>query len=220
MTQYTACGKAIIFVVAMHHPEWEKSYYNNEMRSKESGTTKFLQDYYFEREDALVIDEKYNAKVREFVSQFPDEYEENFYTGAPDPARPTMKTKIKMAFENGYIQMSEIYTVFFAVKMYEDSLTIGDWEKLVETIKIGEKNEFREVSLISKEFYEDMYGCGYFCKFITREGLAIGKAFSNYSSFESQFKNEDGTFSFACRADFINNRGRFIRLGGRVSRIK
>jgi len=24
VTQYTACAKAIIFVVAMHHPEWEK----------------------------------------------------------------------------------------------------------------------------------------------------------------------------------------------------
>ena len=217
------------------NPEWERAYYDEETRSKEPGTTKFLQDYYFDHQnthdevqangttkhfEALAPNEEYNAKVREFVSKFPDEYEEDYFTGAPDTTRPKMKTKIKMAFENGYIQMHEIYTVFFAVKMYEDSLTIGDWEKLVETIKIGEKNEFKGVSLASKEFYEDIYGCGYFCKFITPEGLTIGKSFSNYEGFESQFKNEDGTFSFACRADFINNRNRFVRLGGRVSRIK
>lgn len=217
------------------NPEWEKACYNKETRIKEPGTTKFLQDYYFEHQqehdellangetkhyNALVIDEAYNAKVREFVSQLPDEYEEDYYTGAPDTTRPKMKTKIKIAFENKYILIQDIYTVFFAVKMYEDSLTRDDWEKLVESIKIGEKNEFRGVSLVSKDFYEDIYGCGYFCKFITREGLTIGKSFNNYSSFESQFMNNDGTFSFACRADFINNRNRFIRLGGRVSRIK
>lgn len=195
------------------NPEWEKAYVlsNGE---RVNGTTHALRAYYESRSD-LVIDEAYCSKVRAFVDALPDDKWYNDYYERYEG----FNYNIKRAFEAGYIKPVDLYTVFFAVKMYDESLTEGDWEKVAAQFKVGEKREFRSLTLESKTFYDDIYGSGWFCKFSTSDGVTLTKSFSNFDGFEAGFKNEDGTYSFAARVDFINNRKRTIKLGGRVSKI-
>jgi len=102
---------------------WQKSEYDRSCRNKLPGTTDFLNTYFNENEDKLSIDEGYNAKVKEFVKGLP---ESEFNNG------------IKETFEFGYCSRFEVFKVFFAVKMYEDSLTMGDWELIKGKTVVGE----------------------------------------------------------------------------------
>ena len=195
------------------NPDWEKSYYDQN-DNKVPGTTHHLRAFYENHPD-LAIDSDYNARVRAFVEALPDDKTYNeFYERYEG-----FNYSIKKAFEAGYIKPVDFFTVFFAVKMYDESLTEGDWEKVAAQFKVGEKREFRGLTLESKTFYDDIYGSGWFCKFSTSDGVTLTKSFSNFEGFEAGFKNEDGTYSFAARVDFINNRKRTIKLGGRVSKI-
>lgn len=205
------------------NPEWEKVYYEGEGRNatKVPGTTTKLLEFFQENANRLTVDEVYCEKLRSFVSSLKndDEIETDRYNGT-QYRREGFNSKIKSAFDAGYVLNQDFYTVFFAVKRYEESLTEGDWQKTAAQFTVGEKKEFRNLSLLSKDFYEDFYGNGWFCKFSSPDGVTITKTFSNFDGFDADFKNEDGTYSFIARVDYINDRKRTIKLGGRVSRIR
>lgn len=157
----------------------------------------------------------YINAVKAFVGRLEGKKVVNFYGEIGDD----FNGKIKTAFDAGYILKADFYTVFFAVKMYEDSISSGDWEKQVSVYKVGEKYAFVGCELITRDEYEDVYGRGWYCKFKTTGGIVITKTFSNWDGFESQFKNDNDTYSFKARVDYINAKNHTVKLGGRVSKL-
>lgn len=203
--------------------EWEKTYWKGEglNATKVSGTTKKLLDYYQDHSDALVPDMEYNGKVRAYVATLPNDDRYDDLDGLPQNNYMVegFKSGIKRAFEDGFVLNKDFCKVFFAVKMYEESLTKGDWEKQAAAYTIGEKARLAMAVLVEKWFYNDYYGSGWGAKFKTADGMVFQKSFSNWDGFENKFKNEDGTYSFQARVDYINNNKRVIRLGGPASKI-
>ena len=196
-------------------PEWEKAERTN-FGEYIGGTANGLLDIV----NAPELPANYFESVKGFVSGLADDTKTEYdpYTGTPYIC-DGFNTKIKRAFENGFILKADFYTVFFSVKMYEESLTAEDWEKRVACYKVGEKCSFSGLTLVSREKYEDIYGSGYFVKFATADGIIITKSFSNWTGFEYQFKDKDGKYSFKARVDYINTKKRTVKLGGRVGRI-
>lgn len=194
--------------------EWEKAERINRFERVGGTTEKLLSFRDVSRDE---IPQSYIDAVKGFVARLESKPVLNGWGDVEDD----FNGKIKAAFEPGYVLKSDFYAVFFAVKMYDDSLTIEDWKTRVSaTYKVGEKYAFVGCELVNKEYYEDVYGAGYFCKFTTTDGITITKTFSNWDGFDSQFRNENGTYSFMARVDYINNNKRTVKLGGRVSRIK
>lgn len=185
-------------------PKWEKTGWDERYRSKVPGTTDHLNEYYDDNVSAIAVDEGLRARVGEYVSRLPES---------------DFNSAIKEAFENGYVARHEVYKVFFAHKMYEDSLTEGDWEETVRRIKDKGLISLNHAELLRKDLYEDYYGSGWMAWFRDREGVTYYKTFSNWCSFEDKFKEEDGTFSFAADLSWVDNRKREIRLGGRVRKL-
>lgn len=194
------------------NPEWEKTYWENKY-TKVPGTTTKLRDYFDSHED-FVIDAKYNAKVKAFVDTLVGGSKQDEW----GDSELDFNGKIKVAFDDGYILPRDFYTVFFAVKMYEESLTRGDWDKVAAGFQVGQKVEIRNAKVVSKDFEEGCYGTAWFVKF-DFGGVILTKSFGHIGTLEN-FEQKDGTYSFMARVDYINNNKRTIRLGGRFSRIK
>lgn len=191
--------------------EWEKSYWVG--RTRIPGTTDKLRDY-FEAHDDFVVDAKYNAKVKAFV----DSLVGGSQLDECNNLEPDFNGKIKAAFADGYILSRDFYTVFFAVKMYEESLTRGDWDKVAAGFQVGQKVAIRNAKVVSKDYEEGYYGTTWFVKF-DLGGVILTKSFGNIGTLDD-YEQEDGTYSFMARVDFINNNKRTIRLGGRISKIR
>ena len=195
--------------------KWEKPVYEEVGRKLEKvkeGTTEVFKEKFMEGLLSEGADASYVEKVKAYVASLPydmdgDEINEEGFN-----------TKIKRAFENEFIQLFEIYTVFFAVKSYEESLTAGDWEATAAKFPVGEYAVLRGAKIVKKQMVETIYGdvlnvvfeCG---------GVTFRKEFSSMATFEEKFKGEDGTYSFSARVKYISNRNRIIGLGGAVKRI-
>lgn len=185
--------------------QWKKSWFNTETRHKEPGTTDFLWDYYYENVSRFELDEGLSKAVRGFVSSLGDD---------------EFNRDIKQAWEDQYIQKWEIYKVFFALKMYEDSLTVGQWENQKAAFVVGEKINLLNVSVVKKEEGRDEYGYFTYITFKNKEGVLFSKSFTSTSALEIDCKNPDGTYSFSAKCVHIDDRKRMVKLGGRISRIK
>lgn len=193
-------------------PEWEKAVQISRFE-RTGGTTEKLMAFRDVTRDEIPAE--YIDAVKVFVAGLESKKVLNGWGDVEDD----FNGKIKAAFEPGYVLKSDFYAVFFAVKMYDDSLTVGDWREQVAAYKVGEKYAFVGCALVAQEHYDGIYGSGDLCKFLTADGITITKSFSNWDGFESQFKNPDGTFTFKARVDFINEKKRTVKLGGRVGRI-
>ena len=165
---------------------------------------------------------EYCAKVRACVAAL----EEDSYD-AQDPYNGTVyheggfKSGIKRAYEDGFILERDLYKVYFGVKMYEDSLTAGDWDNLMKGIVVGEKITLRNATLlcarqtIDEWTNEELTYCEFSCN-----GIKYTKLLSNFPAFKESYQNEDETFSFTCKVAYINNNKRSVKLGGRASKAK
>ena len=185
---------------------WVKSSYDWSSHEKIPGTTQFLEEYFEKNFNTFVPDERLGEAVERFVKELSGESDFN--------------KEIKAAWEAQYIQMWEIYKVFFALKMYEDSLTEGQWENQKAGYVVGEKITLREVEVVSKEEGADEYGPWTYIVFKNKEGVLFSKSFSSTATLESNCKNPDGSYSFIAKCGYINDRKRMIKLEGRISRIK
>ena len=185
--------------------QWQKSWFNTETRHKEPGTTDFLWDYYYENASRFELDEGLSKAVRGFVSSLADD---------------EFNRDIRQAWEDQYIQKWEIYKVFFALKMYEDSLTVGQWENQKAAFVVGEKINLLNVSVVKKEEGRDEYGGFTYITFKNKEGILFGKSFTSTRALENDCKNPDETYSFSAKCVYIDDRKRMVKLGGRISRIK
>ena len=184
--------------------QWERSYW--ESGRKVPGTTKFFEEYWAGNADRFSLDKELSENVRKFVEGL---------DGSNDFNR-----EIKEAWEAQYIQLWEIHKVWFALKMYEDSLTIGDWENKTAGFVEGESVELRNVKMVSKEEGEDEWGMYWWVIFENNEGIKFGKSFTSMLSLETSYQNPDGTYSFKTNCHKIDNKKRIIVLKGRCSRLK
>lgn len=186
--------------------EWRKASVDRN-GYKIPGTTTELNSYFDEKCKELVLDEEYNSKVREFVKTLP---EGEFNDG------------IKTSFANEYLSRREIYKVFFAIKMYEEFLTLGDWEAQKSKLVLGETIKLEGVGMVKKELVENPYWCtrDWYVVFKNSEGVRFYKVFSSLQTLETTCKNEDGTYSFQAKCSYINDKKREVKLGGRISRLR
>lgn len=195
---------------------WSKSY--REGDKKIPGTNTLVFDWYLsQKADHFKEDERYTAKVAKYVATLPND-DEQWADGAFEEG---FKSGIKRAFAEGYILASEIFRVWFAIKMYEESLTLGDWQSKAAQYEVGSKIQLRGLELCSTIRIEDFYyGPSVKSTFKTKDGMIIEKSSSIGASFPEEYKQADGTYSFAATVKYINEKRRVIKLGGRASKVK
>ena len=196
------------------NPEWQKAERDNRGRKIGEGTTDLLLEYYAKRVEKLVIDEEYNKKVRDFVETLPDDHGYNEWEGETG-----FNCKLKQAFEAGFIQNKDFYTAFFAVKMYEDSLTAPEFEEKVKGLEKGSYVDLVGAKLVDKFEDEGYYGWVTVARF-EYNGVMFSKSFSNWCSTEASYKKEDGKFYFSAPVDYINRKKREVRLCGSCRKLK
>ena len=193
---------------------WEKPVYEEcgrKLEKVKEGTTELFKEKFVEGALNGEANMEYGKKVKAFVEALPYDMD---LDGVNEEG---FNTKIKRAFENEYIQLFEIYTVFFAVQNYEDSLTAGDWDKVASRFHVDQYADINGAKVLSNEHYEDMYGGGWLFKFDCG-GVIFSKTFSTLAAAD-KFKGEDDTYSFSAKVYYINNRKREIKLGGRARKI-
>ena len=196
-----------------HGEKWERPIYDDRGYKLDEGTTGIFKSEFLSGELDGEIDEAFNRKIKEYVNSLPyDMYGEEIDDEG-------FNTKIKRAFENEFIQLHEIYTVFFAIDKYERSLTIGDWHKLTECYKKGDYVDFIGATVIDKELVEGYYGWSHLVRF-EYNGVVFVKSFSNWDSTERSYKREDGKFYFSAPIDYVNDYKREIRLCGSCRKLK
>ena len=183
-------------------PIWEKVEYSGD--TKYEGTTDLLNAYMVGH--PAEINHEYNAKVFEFVNTL--ECDEN---NADD-----FNTKIKRAFECGYISRYEAYLIFFAVLKYEESLCPFT-EKLAEAgVVSGEKFRLR-CSILREKMFVDR---DYIYEFILRDentGLIFVKRSSTPFGID-KYKIGDNLYEFTSKIGYISHNTRIIYLRGRLSK--
>lgn len=182
---------------------WEKVYWddNNE---RVPGTTDKLWDFYASRKDEIKENPVLYCQVLDYVNNLESS---------------EFNDSIKDSFRDGYILWKEVFKVFFAVKMYEDSLTEGDWQEKTKDFEYGKPILLKNVEFVSSEyFWDDYYRTGsYDVTFKNADGIVFLKSFSSTNAYE-KFKNADGTYTFSCPCGRIDNRRRQVILKGRCSK--
>lgn len=190
----------------------------------EEGTGARVWKYYGENADSIKngMDADYAKAVCEYVKGLENDDRKSYNPfNMEERVEEGFKSGIKRAFADGFILEQDLYRVWFAIKMYEDSLTFGDWEKAKAPFVQGEKFNFVNAKLThSHEGYDEFYGTDYtYCEF-EYNGVKFTKSFSNYVAFIDSFKVAPNTFTFACKIGYIDDRKRQIRLEGRCSKVK
>lgn len=190
----------------------------------EEGTGARVWRYYGENADSIKngMDAEYAKAVSEYVKALEDDDSMDIdpYNGS-EYFKEGFKSGIKRAFADGFILEQDLYKVWFGIKMYEDSLTLGDWEKAKAPFIKGEKFNFVNAKMTHKhEGIDEYYGGTYtYCEF-DYKGVKFTKSFNNFESFCESFMVAPDTFSFACKIGYINDKKRQIKLEGRCSKIK
>lgn len=183
------------------NPNWEKAWYdvNN---IKHDGTTALLNDYFDRNAGKIAVDEAYTEEVRKYIATLPE---------------GDFNDSIRAAFENDFIPRHKVFAIFFAAKMYEESLTSGDWAKVVSEYPSGASIDLKGAKLLSKERVQDFYyGGSYWLAKFSVNGVTFRKSISNWLSFEDKFMDEDGSYTFNAAVKYIDDRRREIELGGRT----
>ena len=183
------------------NPIWKKTAYDA-YNNKIPGTTDFLNAYFNENAEKVDVDTEFASAVREFVKTLPE---------------GDFNDKIRQSLGCDYIPRHSVFTAFFAVKLYEESLDNG-WKDAHETHTIDEYYDLIGAQLLSHTFVNDIYGCYYLCKFLCN-GIIYSKTISALNSLD-KYKKEDGTFSFSAKVYRFEERQHEVKLGGRLRLIK
>ena len=192
--------------------EWVKGRYDNSVYLP--GTNKDLQNYYIENE--WTVDDSLLAKVRAYV--------DTLKGGVDFDGEPDFNQRIKDAVRDEWIAVQDIYLAYFALKGYEDSLTAGDFDAVLQSagIEKGVKYTFKgSLSKLEEVECVDYYGQPYMelqASFIEAgTGLVFVKSVS-YGSVIDPYKQEDGSYKFKATVKYIARKKRYIGLGGRLSK--
>lgn len=134
--------------------------------------------------------------------------------------------KIKQAIEDQYIAKGEVYLAFFAMKMYEQSLTAPAFEQALADHNIVKGEKYTLTAKLTKfkeELCEDYYGETYRVWIATLADQTSGLTFVKECSHKAildPYKGEDGLFRFTCKVGYISTRDQKITLRGRASKAK
>lgn len=176
---------------------WVKSYYDQ--WDNKCGTTVDFKSWLDVNEDKLgEVDQEYVGKVKSFVGGLGD----SDFSGS-----------LKTVFGSEFIRPFEVYAPFFAIKMYEESLTKGDWDEAVKDIKAGQTVVFRNVD-VKVEMMNNWDGSICWKAEMEKDGVKYVKWLSGSTVME-KYNNGDGTYSFSADVKRVDNRRREVYLGGR-----
>lgn len=193
--------------IAQHGDNWQKTYWENR---EKHGTSVDLSEHYDEYDGQ--IDSHLCASVQSYV---------NTLEGGQDEfGEPTFNQKMKDMFVNEYICLDELYLAFFAVKGYYSTIKGNDFLKSIESYHEGEKIKFVgklvNINYVQSTGYweEDYYDA-----VLEMNGITFKKVVAHKGVFD-KYTNSDGTYSFMVEVRRINSSKQYIRLGGRLSKIK
>lgn len=187
---------------------WQKSYY--EGIRKVGGTTGWINDYY-DRLNTLaslnaIKDDTYFNNVKEFVKTLDGSNEFN--------------RNIMDVFEFGYVNRFDMYTVFFAIKKYEDSLTVDFWSDIKSSYPTGQKADVINARVIGCTPHDGFYGITYEYVLEDVNKVKFMKSFSSSTGID-QYKDENsGLVSFSGVVTGYNDYRRCVIISGRVSKVK
>lgn len=202
--------------IAEFGTKWKKPEYDRGYKVS-SGTNDALIGYEVDNKN-IEINTELADKVRAYYDT-----KEGGYSDWDN--EPNFVQKIKNAFENEYIEVGQMFLPFFALKDYQDSLTFGDYEKLLEENGITKGGKFLFVGKIEEyEKYETVDWCGYkttcyMAHMKDRNGIAFEKSVS-YRTMLDAYKIDDETYAFMCNVRYIDKKKRIVSIGGRVSKAK
>lgn len=197
--------------------KWVKPVYERG-RKVQDGTNDALMAYFSKHKD-LTLDEKFIKKV--FV------YLATLEAGTDYDGNPDFNAKMKNAVSDEYISVGEMFIAFFAVKGYEDSLTAGDFENRLKSLRIekGQKYDFNG-SIV--EIQSDVR-IDYYTGEDTIQLVAVLKDSSNGLTFKkdishrdvlSPYKDENDIYHFTCTIKYISYKNQYVGFGGRCSKTK
>lgn len=184
---------------------WEKSSYDYEAHCKVPGTTDFLNEHFNKISDLVNVDENYNKRIKDFIQNLPE---------------GEFNNSIKSSFECEYLQRFEIFKVFFAVKMYEDSLTVETWEGIKKKYPIGECVEIKNGQAQQWTENYGFYGLSWLLVVKDENGQMFCKSVSNQYTFMDKFCNDEGKYNFSAKVTGFDDRRRVVILGGTAKKIK
>lgn len=187
------------------NPVWEKRVTDKWGYPIVVGTTKKINHHYDDND--YDINEQYWTSLSAFVASLPSS---DFNDG------------IKDAFNAEYIARNEVYKVFFAIKMYDES-QLPSYEEECARLGIieGEKIAIN-AKVLSCERYEDPYAVFNPISYLfTMQDIDRGIIFNKYCSHPDaleSYKTGEDTYSFKGNVGFINRKKRVVSLKGRLSK--
>lgn len=129
-----------------------------------------------------------------------------------------VQQKMKSAFADKFLKLTDIWVVFFAVKNYEDAQERAGFETTINKRAIAIDNPITiHARLENKQVIEGFYGKSMLYTFVDDE-LTFQKEMSLTADIE-KFK-KDGLYHFQAKVKYINHKKAIVVLGGRLSTIK
>lgn len=184
------------------HKMWQKADYYDGVKHR--GTTHYLNDFIDDEE--LPVNAQLNKNVFEFVETLDDS--NDFCSG------------IKDSFKANFLPRYEIYKLFFAVKMYEESISTY-LDKLDDLgIKRGEKRAIVGTIKESSSYFDNWLGCQVYSFTIQEDNTnLIYTKKSNRSDIFDSYKDGDKV-KFNSLVKSISKEEEIITLGGKLSKYK
>lgn len=191
---------------------WVKPEYDRGRKIKD-GTNDYLQGYFQQNHETTPEDKELSAEVRRYV--------ETLKGGDGWDGLPNFQQRIKDAAEDEFIQLSEMYLPYFAMKGYLDSLSLPEWENKVKELAVGEKYDFVGTLIKSEYFAEEYYPSYYICEFLSDNGVTFTKTVTSMSTIH-QFciDEENKRYMFTGKIGYIDKRKRVVKFNGRLSKTK
>lgn len=139
----------------------------------------------------------------------------------------SLTQKIKDAFEDEFIMLYEMYLPWFAIDIYNKSLTKGDFEKLLADNNIAKGEEFEfNGTVVSKEYveaYDHYTGKEYEVPVYTLRDEATGIIFVKEISSDTamdKYMVGENKFHFVGKIGYVNNFKRVVNFTGRLKKAK
>lgn len=154
------------------------------------------------------LSDEYISKIYEFVKNLNGESE--------------FILKMKSVFECGYINNTEIHYVYYAIKMYENSIKTNDFSELIKQYNItaGEKfsicGDIIKSKYIEFDYAQDYFSTSYWEHYIKDD--KTGLVFVSRSTALDKYKTDDNKYKFTGNVGFIHNNKQLIYLKGRLSK--
>jgi len=182
---------------------WQKSFKGSE------GTTAWLNNYYNQVYDANTID---SIKDYNFIDSVKS------YVATLDCTNE-FDASIMEVFKYGYVNRFNLYTIFFGIKKYMDSITVDSWESLKLQYKVGDRVNVVDAKVLGMTPKHGFYGWSEEYVFEDQNKIKFMKNFSG-AGHAYDFENANGLISFSGIISGYNDFKRAIVISGRVSKIK